>query len=48
MAVTVSGPSSVTPGTDVTYTITLTNNGPNAAQGVVLNDTLPTGRNSCR
>jgi uncharacterized repeat protein (TIGR01451 family) len=43
LAVTVSGPSSVSTGTNATYTITLTNNGPNAAQGVVLSDTLPTG-----
>jgi uncharacterized repeat protein (TIGR01451 family) len=43
MAVTASGPSSVTAGTNATYTITITNNGPNAASGVVLNDTLPAG-----
>ena len=43
MAVTASGPSSVTAGTNATYTITITNNGPNAAQGVVLSDTLPAG-----
>ena len=43
MAVTASGPSSVTAGTNATYTITITNNGPNAAQGVVLRDTLPAG-----
>ena len=43
MAVTASGPSSVTAGTTATYTITLTNNGPSAAQGVVLSDTLPAG-----
>lgn len=43
MAVTASGPSSVTAGTIATYTITITNNGPNAAQGVVLSDTLPAG-----
>jgi uncharacterized repeat protein (TIGR01451 family) len=45
MAVTASGPSSVTAGTNATYTITITNNGPNAAQGVVLSDLLPTGSN---
>jgi len=45
MAVTATGPSSVTAGTNATYTITLTNNGPTAAQGVVLTDTLPTGSN---
>jgi uncharacterized repeat protein (TIGR01451 family) len=43
MAVTASGPSTVTAGTTVTYTITLTNNGPSAAAGVVLTDTLPAG-----
>ena len=43
MAVTVSGPSSVTAGTTATYTITVANNGPNAAAGVVLTDTLPAG-----
>src|SRR5262249_50140719 len=43
MAVTNSGPSSVTAGTNATYTITLTNNGPSAAQSVVLTDTLPAG-----
>jgi uncharacterized repeat protein (TIGR01451 family) len=43
MAVTASGPSSVTAGTTVTYTSTLANNGPSAAAGVVLTDTLPTG-----
>jgi uncharacterized repeat protein (TIGR01451 family) len=43
MAVTASGPSSITAGTNATYTITVTNNGPNAAQGVVLSDTLPAG-----
>jgi uncharacterized repeat protein (TIGR01451 family) len=45
MAVTATGPSSVTAGTNATYTITITNNGPTAAQGVVLTDTLPTGSN---
>lgn len=43
LAVTVSGPASVTAGANATYTITLNNNGPNAAQGVVLSDVLPTG-----
>ena len=42
-AVTVTGPSSVTAGTNATYTITVTNNGPNPAQGLVLTDTLPAG-----
>jgi uncharacterized repeat protein (TIGR01451 family) len=43
MAVTATGPSSVTAGTSATYTITITNHGPNAAAGVVLTDTLPSG-----
>jgi uncharacterized repeat protein (TIGR01451 family) len=43
MAVSVNGPSSVTAGTNATYVLTLTNNGPNAALGVVLSDLLPTG-----
>ena len=43
LAVAVSGPSTVAAGTSATYTITVTNNGPNAASGVVLTDTLPAG-----
>jgi uncharacterized repeat protein (TIGR01451 family) len=45
MAVTISGPSSVTAGdpNGATYTITITNNGPASAQGVVLTDALPSG-----
>jgi uncharacterized repeat protein (TIGR01451 family) len=43
MAVTASGPSTVNAGSNATYTITITNNGPAAAQGVVLTDTLPAG-----
>ena len=43
MSVTKTGPATVTAGTNATYTITLTNNGPNAAQGVVLTDLLPAG-----
>ena len=43
IAVTMTGPSSITAGTTATYTLTLTNNGPNAATGVVLTDTLPAG-----
>lgn len=43
MAVTVTGPSSITAGTNATYTITVSNNGPNAAQGAVLSDVLPAG-----
>ena len=43
MAVTISGPSSVTAGNNATYSITITNDGPNAAQGVVMTDALPSG-----
>jgi uncharacterized repeat protein (TIGR01451 family) len=43
LAVTASGPSSVTAGTNASYTITLTNNGPDTAQSVVLTDVLPAG-----
>jgi uncharacterized repeat protein (TIGR01451 family) len=43
LAVTNSGPSAVTAGSSATYTITLTNNGPGAAQGVTLSDVLPSG-----
>ena len=43
MAVTISGPSTVTSGTNATYVVTITNNGPNAAQGIVLSDALPSG-----
>jgi uncharacterized repeat protein (TIGR01451 family) len=45
LSVTATGPSSVTAGTSASYTITVTNNGPNAAQNVVLTDSLPTGSN---
>src|SRR5262249_43264449 len=46
MVVTDSGPSSVdvsAGATTATYTIKLTNNGPDAAANVVLSDTLPAG-----
>jgi uncharacterized repeat protein (TIGR01451 family) len=43
VAVTAIGQSVVSPGTSATYTITLTNNGPLAAQNVVLTDALPAG-----
>lgn len=36
-----TGPASAPPDTDVTYTITLTNNGPNDASNVSWTDTLP-------
>jgi uncharacterized repeat protein (TIGR01451 family) len=41
VAVTKNGPGSAGPNSDVTYTITVSNAGPNAAQNVSLNDTLP-------
>jgi uncharacterized repeat protein (TIGR01451 family) len=43
VAVTTTGPSSVTAGSNATYTVTVTNSGPNPAAGVVLTDTLPAG-----
>lgn len=45
LSVTKSGPTpaTITAGTSVTYTITLTNNGPSDAQGVTVTDVLPTG-----
>ena len=36
-------PDPVTVGNDITYTITVTNNGPDAAADVVVTDTLPSG-----
>ncbi len=36
-------PDPVTAGTDLTYTVTVTNNGPGSAANVVLDDPLPTG-----
>jgi len=41
LAVTKTGPASVPSGAGVVYTVTVTNNGPAAATGVVLTDTLP-------
>jgi uncharacterized repeat protein (TIGR01451 family) len=43
LVVSKSGPATVTAGTDITYTITLTNKGPADAQGVSLTDAVPTG-----
>jgi uncharacterized repeat protein (TIGR01451 family) len=43
LTVVKTGPTTVTAGTDVTYTLTLTNNGPSNAQNVNLTDTLPSG-----
>lgn len=41
MSITKSGPVSAGPGTDVTYTISVTNGGPNAAANASWSDTLP-------
>jgi predicted outer membrane repeat protein len=43
LAVTKTGPSSVSPGGNITYSITATNNGPSDAQTVALTDMVPTG-----
>src|SRR5262249_19485979 len=41
LSVVKTGPATALAGTDVTYTITVTNNGPNTAPSVTLTDTLP-------
>ena len=41
LAVTKTGPATVTSGTNVTYNVTVTNNGPSNAANVTLTDTLP-------
>jgi uncharacterized repeat protein (TIGR01451 family) len=41
--VTQTGPSTAAPGTDLTYAITVSNNGPDPALNTTLTDTLPTG-----
>ena len=43
LAVTKAGPADVTPGTPITWTITIMNNGPNPSTGATLTDTLPAG-----
>ncbi len=43
VAVTVSGPGVVPSGTPVTYTLSVANNGPGIATGVLVVDTLPAG-----
>jgi len=41
LAVTKSGPAAVTAGTNITYTVSVTNNGPTDAANVAVGDTLP-------
>lgn len=41
LAVAKSGPATAAPGTDVVYSISLTNDGPDSASGLSLQDTLP-------
>jgi uncharacterized repeat protein (TIGR01451 family) len=43
LAITKSGPAGATPGTNITYTIQVTNDGPSNASGVVVNDPTPPG-----
>ena len=43
VAATKTGPSNILPGGTITYTITVTNNGPSDATNVVIADQLPTG-----
>ena len=41
LAVSKTGPATANAGTDITYTVTLTNNGPSNAASVALNDAVP-------
>ena len=43
LALAKTGPGSVAAGSNISYTITTTNNGPNAARNVTATDTLPAG-----
>lgn len=43
LAVTKTGPATVIAGSDITYSVTVTNGGPSDAQGVTLTDVVPTG-----
>jgi uncharacterized repeat protein (TIGR01451 family) len=43
LAVTQTGPATMTAGTNLTYTVTVTDNGPSNAQSVRLNDVVPAG-----
>lgn len=43
LSIVKTGPASVSPGSNVSFTLTATNSGPGGANGVTLSDTLPTG-----
>lgn len=43
LAVTNSGPATILSGTNLTYTIAVTNNGPNTADAITLTDSVPKG-----
>jgi uncharacterized repeat protein (TIGR01451 family) len=43
LSLTKTGPAAATAGTNAVYTLTATNSGPSTAQGVVIEDDLPTG-----
>jgi uncharacterized repeat protein (TIGR01451 family) len=43
LVLTKSGPATIVAGNPISYTLTVTNNGPNTAQSVTLTDTLPAG-----
>src|SRR5207249_8197201 len=43
LAIAKTGPMTATAGTDITYTVIVTNNGPSASSGGMVTDTLPAG-----
>src|SRR5207237_7382796 len=43
LAITKTAPATATTGTNFSYTLTAKNNGPSAATGIVVTDTLPAG-----